>query len=88
MFEPDPEQVGPESYEDAELRLDVIDSVHAFDPDPETGKCRGYLIRRGMRGAQCNSRQSYSVFHVDDRTWCCYLSEAGIDCGHGEDYGW
>lgn len=87
LFERDPDEVGTQSYEEVELDMDVRDSVHEFDPG-EDGKCRGYLIRHGSRGAQCNSRQRYSVFHTDDRTWCCSLSEQGIDCGHGEDDGW
>lgn len=85
MFEPDPEQIGPLSYEEVELDMDVRESVHEFDPD-EDGRCRGYLIRHGMQGNRCNSTQRYSVFHTDDRQWCCSLSEQGIDCGHGEDY--
>jgi hypothetical protein len=83
MFERDPEEIGPESYEDTELRMDVRESVHEFDPDEE-GRCQGYLIRHGMQGNRCNSTQRYSVFHIDDRQWCCSLSEQGIDCGHGE----
>ena len=83
MFEPDPEQIGPLSYEEVELDMDVRESVHEFDPDAD-GRCQGYLIRHGMQGNRCNSTQRYSVFHTDDRQWCCSLSEAGIDCGHGE----
>jgi hypothetical protein len=86
--ERDPEEIGHESFEEIEFRMDVRESIHDFDPDPTTGKCRGYYIRHGMRGAQCNSTQRYSVMHEDDRTWCCYLSEQGIDCGHGEDIDW
>ena len=86
MFERDPEEVGPESYEDIELRMDTQQSIHDFDPDPETGRCRAHLIRHGVQGVVCGSTQSYSVFHTDDRTWCCSLSEQGIDCGHGEDW--
>lgn len=63
MFERDPEDIGPESYEDMTLRLDVNASIHEFDPDPNTGKCRGYLIRNGVRGSMCNSTQKWSVFH-------------------------
>ena len=84
----DPEELGDETYEETEFRMDVRDSVHEFDPDPKTGKCRGYFIRHGFRGAQCNSTQRYSVMHVDEDDWCCSLSEQGIDCGHGEDIGW
>ena len=84
----DPEEIGHESFEEIEFRMDVRESVHDFDPDPKTGKCRGYYIRHGFRGAQCNSTQKYSVMHVDEREWCCSLSEAGIDCGHGEDIEW
>jgi len=86
-FERDPEEIGEEAYEDTELRMDVQQSIHTFDPGPD-GKCRGYYIRHGMRGARCNSTQKYSVMHVDEREWCCSLSEAGIDCGHGEDIEW
>jgi hypothetical protein len=82
----DPESVLPPTYEEVELDMDVNDSIHEFDPDPETGKCQAYLIRHGMRGAKCNSTQKYSVFHKDDRQFCCSLSEEGIDCGHGEDW--
>jgi hypothetical protein len=82
-MERDPEELGAESYEDVELRMDVQESIHEFDPGPD-GKCQGYLIRHGVRGRQCGSRQRYSVMHVDDREWCCFLSEQGIDCGHGE----
>lgn len=83
MFERDPEELGQESYEDVELRMDTIESVHEFDPGPD-GKCRGHLIRHGVLGAQCNSTQRYSVFHYDEREYCCSLDEQGIDCGHGE----
>lgn len=86
LIERDPEEVEPEHPDDLELRMDVAASIHEFDPDPDTGRCRAYLIRHGVQGAQCGSRQSYSVLHIDERTWCCSLSEAGIDCGHGEDY--
>ena len=83
MFEPDPERIGDLSYEEIELDMDVRESVHEFDPDSD-GRCQGYLIRHGMQGNRCNSTQRYSVFHIDDRQWCCSLSEQGIDCGHGE----
>jgi hypothetical protein len=83
MFEPDLERIGEASYEEIELDMDVRESVHEFDPD-EDGRCQGYLIRHGTQGNRCNSTQRYSVFHIDDRQWCCSLSEAGIDCGHGE----
>lgn len=85
LFERDPEDLGSPSYEEIELDMDVRESVHEFDPGPD-GKCRGYLIRHGVQGKQCNSTQRYSVFHTDDREWCCSLSEQGIDCGHGEDW--
>jgi hypothetical protein len=86
IFERDPEDIGPESDEDVSFRMDLNQSIHDYDPDPKTGKCRGYYIRNGAQGVRCNSTQEYSVFHIDNRTYCCYLSEAGIDCGHGE--GW
>jgi len=86
--ERDPEEIGHESFEEIEFRMDVRESIHDFDPDPKTGKCRGHYIRHGFRGAQCNSTQRYSVMHVDEDDWCCSLSEQGIDCGHGEDIGW
>ena len=63
MFERDPEEIGPESDEDAELRMDLQQSVHKFDPDPTTGMCRGYFIRRGAQGPSCNSTQKWSVMH-------------------------
>jgi hypothetical protein len=63
MFERDPEEVGPEHPDDVELRMDTLASVHTFDPDPVTGKCREYLVRHGLRGVQCNSRDEWSVFH-------------------------
>lgn len=87
MFERDPEEIGDESYEDVELRMDVQQSIHTFDPGPD-GRCRARLIRHGVEGVVCGSRQSYSVLHVDEREWCCSLSQNGIDCGHGEDYGY
>jgi hypothetical protein len=86
IWDRDPDEVGAEHPDDTELRLDTIQSIHDFDPDPDTGKCRAHLIRHGVQGAVCGSTQSYSVFHNDNRTWCCSLSEQGIDCGHGEDY--
>lgn len=82
-MERDPEEVGPEHPDDLELRMDTMQSVHTFDPGPD-GKCRGHYIRHGVQGAVCGSTQRYSVMHEDDRTWCCSLSENGIDCGHGE----
>jgi hypothetical protein len=85
LFERDPEELGSPSFEELELDMDVRQSVHDFEPGPD-GRCVGYLIRHGMRGAQCRSTQRYSVFHTDDREWCCALSEQGIDCGHGEEY--
>lgn len=83
-FERDPEELGPEHPDDLELRLDVQASMHRFDPGPD-GRCRAHLIRHAALGAECRSRSRYSVFHFDDREWCCSLSQEGIDCGHGEE---
>lgn len=85
LFEPDLERIGEPSYEEIELDMDVRDSIHEFNPGPD-GKCQEHLIRHGVQGAICGSRQRYSVFHIDDREWCCSLSEQGIDCGHGEEW--
>jgi hypothetical protein len=60
-----------------------MESIHEFDPGPD-GKCQGQMIRHGAVSRPCGSTQRYSVMHVDDREWCCSLSEQGIDCGHGE----
>lgn len=61
-FERDPEEIGPESYEDTEFRMDVQQSVHTFDPGPD-GRCRGHFIRHGAWGAVCGSRDRWSVMH-------------------------
>lgn len=63
-FERDPEEIGEEAYEDTELRMDVQQSIHTFDPG-EDGRCRGYLIRHGAQGNVCGSTQRSSVFHDD-----------------------
>jgi hypothetical protein len=62
MFERDPEEVGPEHHDDLELRMDTQQSIHTFKPGPD-GRCMGYLIRHGMQGAQCGSRDKRSVLH-------------------------
>ena len=64
MFERDPEEIGAESSEDTEFRMDLNASVHEFDPGPD-GRCRAHLIRRGAQGAVCGSTQRSSVFHDD-----------------------
>jgi len=74
-FSRDLEDVGPEHPDDLELRLDMAESMHDYDPDPQTGKCRAYLIRHGVRGADCGSTQSHAVFH-NPKEGCCY-------CRHG-----
>lgn len=62
MFERDPEDIGSEHPDDLELRMDTAASVHTFDPGPD-GRCRGFLVRHGVQGAQCNSPYQWSVFH-------------------------
>jgi len=62
MFERDPEEVGPEHPDDLELRLDVQQSIHVYEPDEE-GRCQAYLVRHGTRGIRCNSTQQWSVLH-------------------------
>jgi len=62
FFERDPEELGVESDEDLGFRMDLNQSIHTFDPGPD-GKCRGYLIRNGVQGAQCGSTQQWSVMH-------------------------
>lgn len=84
LFERDPEEVGPEHPDDLELRMDVQQSVHEYEPD-ENGRCLGYTIRRGA-GRACGSTQKHSVLHIDEREYCCSLDEQGIDCGHGESW--
>lgn len=64
MFERDPEEIGTESYDEIELRMDVQASIHTFDPGPD-GRCRARLVRHGVAGVVCGSRQSYSVLHDD-----------------------
>lgn len=61
-FERDPEEIGEESYEDTELRMDVQQSIHTFDPGPD-GRCQAHLIRRGVEGNVCGSTQKWSVLH-------------------------
>ena len=63
-FERDPEEMGSESYDDTELRMDVMDSIHEYSPGPD-GRCAEHLIRHGAQGAVCGMRRS-SVFHVDE----------------------
>lgn len=62
MFERDPEEVGPESYEEVSFRMDVQESIHEFEPGPD-GKCQAHLVRNGMQGAVCGSTQRSSVLH-------------------------
>jgi len=64
MLERDPEIIGEPSYEEIELDMDVRDSIHTFDPGPD-GRCQAYLIRHGVQGNVCGSRQRSSVFHDD-----------------------
>ena len=94
MFERDPDEVGPEHPDDLELRMDTQQSIHTFDPDPVTGKCRGYLIRHGVQGAQCNSTQQWSVFHDNSDDPREKFMEGGShwhgggDCMCFESYDW
>lgn len=65
MYERDPEEVGPESYEDVELRMDTMQSVHTYEPDA-AGRCQARLIRHGVEGNTCGSTQRSSVLHDDE----------------------
>ena len=62
LFERDPDDVGPMSYEEIELDMDVRDSIHVFSPGPD-GRCTEYLVRHGVQGNVCGSTQRWSVFH-------------------------
>jgi hypothetical protein len=65
MYDRDPEMMpGEETYEDVELRMDVQQSIHTFDPGPD-GRCQARLIRHGALGAVCGSSQRSSVMHDD-----------------------
>lgn len=63
-FERDPEELGSESYADVELRMDVQQSIHTFDPGID-GRCRARLVRHGVASTICGSSQRSSVLHDD-----------------------
>jgi|WetSurMetagenome_2_1015567.scaffolds.fasta_scaffold24150_2 hypothetical protein len=82
MFERDPEELGPESYEDTTLRMDMQQSIHTFDPGPD-GRCRVMMYRSGtyerytetgivhepIPPRMCGSTQRSSVFHDDEEAY-------------------
>jgi hypothetical protein len=77
MYERDPEEVGPESYADVELRMDMQDSIHEYDPD-QSGRCQAMLIRHGAVSNRCNSTQRSSVMHANNDgcyRGCCASEE-------------
>lgn len=93
MFERDPEEIGPEHPDDIELRYDVMDSIHKFNPN-EDGECQEYLIRHGVQGARCNSSEKWSVFHDNSDDPADKFMEGGShwhgggDCMCFESYDW
>ena len=40
-------------------------AIHTFDPDPETGKCRGSWMNDRYQRVNCLSSQRSSILHDD-----------------------
>src|SRR6185295_17894865 len=70
--------------------MSIYSALHRFDPDPQTGKCRGGWFNNASDWIDCGSRQRSSVLHDDpDADFREMHSHGGGDCMCFEgEYSW